>query len=762
VRLSAASVTMLLATMLYPRTAEAQRTWHPTITGNSPNVLQHGAAITITGSDLNPPGWQRRLTFRGKYYQTSSPRVLSHNGSTTQFVITADRDMRGDSVRIEWVAIDTLAAANPIPISERVRYLRTTFEVQAPPDLTFGGQVIAPDIGPSFRLMSLVNGRAVVKGRWLTRPTLRILSFDGIKYSAASTAYEPRGWTTRVDACCDNGADRVEFVPPTKKTSGWLLVDNSLGRDSAAVTFALPPAPTQVVQQTATGTAPLSPSNTVVRGRTYVIRGQHLSITHALSGTTSIKRGTPQLGSLAMTPVFASDTSIIFTVPGTFSAPSATLGVVTPLGSASLGTFSIASPSLPINVTGLSAPTKSGVQTTVLTPGTSVLMFAALDLPIGSKDHEWGSLIVTQTGGPAGAVRLPGRPIPVTGPSTEIKVGGGDVQTSTQVTITVAHESNGLNGQVTQTQQRSFTVRPPHPIKIEGNNTVTSGSTQVFTVRFDSATSTSSTMFTLLSSTNPNVAVVPVSATITGDRAVFTATMPPASQSGGTATLSASMDGATASLPVTVQLPQVQQLTLYDQTTVVTNALAAAVIRAEARFTGKVAPSGGLRITSGDTALVPFNSTLHTNGLSFDGLKYTQHFQVSPGLSQPRSVTVTGTSSPTSTGTANVSLTPIVISTFTATPNSGGAGSTITATALFSAATKTTMHVTYASADTTKATVSPATSLVSPGTTSKVVSILLKGPVTTPRQVPITVTLRVFGDYGTIVSTQTVVVTVNP
>jgi hypothetical protein len=76
------------------------------------------------------------------------------------------------------------------------------------------------------------------------------------------------------------------------------------------------------------------------------------------------------------------------------------------------------------------------------------------------------------------------------------------------------------------------------------------------------------------------------------------------------------------------------------------------------------------------------------------------------------------------------------------------------------------MVMEFASADTMRATVNPVTSDVASGATSKVVSILLKGPVTTSRQVPITATLHVpvpnSPGLGSIVSTQTIVVTVNP
>ena len=744
-RLSFAFFTILLAAT-YSSTAVAQRTWHPTITGNSPTAMVHGATITITGTDLSPPGWRRILRFRGKYFASIATRALNPYFSNTQFPIAADRDMRGDSVSIEWiVADDSVARVNPIPVNERVRYLPTPFVVHAPPVLTFGGEVITPDLGPRFNLMTIENGLGVVRGKWLR----------DVRFSGSFAEVQLRG----LSITSGLSDDRAVFIPPTQKTTGWFTIEHAFGRDSVAITYALPPAPTQVVQQTPTGTAPLSPSNTLVRGKTYVIRGQHLSIVHTLAGTTSTKRGTPQLGSLNITPVFASDTNIVFTVPATYSGTSATLGVSTPRGSASLGTFTIASPALPINVTGITSPTKTGVETTVLVSGRSLQLYAALDIPLNSKDHEWGSIIVTQTGGPPGLVKVPSRPVPVTGPSTEFKISGGDVQSSTQVTITVAHESNGVNGQVTQTRQRTFTLRPPHPVRIEGPTTVTAGTSQEFTVRFDSATTTSSTIFALLSSSNPNVVPVPVSATLSGDRATFTATIPPAWQPGGTATLSATLDGATTSLPLTIQLPQIQQLTLYAKNTVITSALPYSEFRAEARFNGRLANVANVSIASGDTALDRVNTSMEL--LASDGLTFTEHFKVTAGLSQPRSVTLTA-SYGSSTRTINLSLIPIVISTFTATPSGGTGGSTITATAIFSHPLAVSMHVAFASADTMRATVTPATTTAPQGATSQVVSILLKGPVTSSRQVPITVTLRLGSASGTIISTQTTVVTVNP
>lgn len=753
-RLLPALLTFLLAAALTRGTAEAQRTWHPTITGNSPTETTHGGVITITGTDLSPPGWRKALRYRSKYALSGGNYLLNFSGGSTQFTIAADRDMRGDSVWIEWVVdVDSLARNNPIPSHERVRYLPTAFVVHAPPDLTYGGELITPDIGTRFSMMTIVNGQAVIKGRWL-RDIRFSGSFAGVDLRGLSVTYEPLGSTTRVDACCERGADRAVFIPPAQKMSGWLRIEHAFGRDSMAVTMAFPPVPSQVVQQTTTGTAPLSPANTLLRGKTYVIRGQNLSLTHSLGGTTSIKRGTPQLGGTSITPVFATDTNIVFTVPATFSGTSTTLGVTTPRGSATLGTFAIATPALPLNVTGTSSASN------VLVSGRSGQVIATVDIPPGTKDHEWGNLVVTQTGGPPGAVRLPARPVPVTGPSTEIKLAGGDVQSSTQVTISIAHETSGVNGQVTQTQQRSLTVRPPHPIKLSGNDVVTAGATQEFTVTFDSATSTRSTIFVLLSSTNPNVVSVPVSATLSGDRATFTATIPPVFQAGGATTLSATLDGATVSLPLTVQLPQIQQITLYEggRTSVITSARPDAVIRAEARFNGRLVSNANVRIESGDTALVSRNAT--TNGLSSDGLTYVQHFYVRPGLSQQRTAPIIG--SYATSRTANINLIPIVISSFTATPSSGTGGTTITATAIFSHPLPLDRHVTFASGDTSRATVTPASSAMSEGATSKVVSILLKGPVTVARQVPITVTLRAIAPTGPIVSTHTIVVTVNP
>jgi hypothetical protein len=149
------------------------------------------------------------------------------------------------------------------------------------------------------------------------------------------------------------------------------------------------------------------------------------------------------------------------------------------------------------------------------------------------------------------------------------------------------------------------------------------------------------------------------------------------------------------------------------------------------------------------------------DGLSPDGLQLTRYFVVSSGLFQQRSATITATAGgQSSTGT--VTLMPVLISSFTAVPSSGTVGSSAQATVALSSAPLGGMHLSLVSADTSKATVSPTTHSVSAGTTSKVSSILLKGPVTSPRQVAITATLRAGGSGGPIVSQQTVVVTVNP
>jgi hypothetical protein len=269
----------------------------------------------------------------------------------------------------------------------------------------------------------------------------------------------------------------------------------------------------------------------------------------------------------------------------------------------------------------------------------------------------------------------------------------------------------------------------------------------------------------LLSSSNPNVVAVPPSATIGSKLATFTATMPSVLQPGGTATLNATLDGATASLPVTVQLPQPQQVSFFQgaSTNVLPSALPSASMRVEALFNGKLAPGATVNFASSDTSLAvlaPVTSPNFHEGMGNDQLRFSRLVTLKPGISQQRQATITATYGSVSK-TASITLIPITISSFTATPTSGVAGGTLTLTALLSTQASGSMHVTFASGDTARVVVnSPAAGFVS--SASKSATVLLKGPVSSPRQVPIMVTLRAGGSNGPIVSTQTLVVTVNP
>jgi hypothetical protein len=749
-RSSLPSLLSVITLLVAPNGLGAQRTWHPTFTALSPSIVQHGSNLTISGSDLNPPGWQRRLIYPQRYAGVIQV-VLSSSSNSTQIVIAADKDMRGDSVRVQWFALnDSLTTANPIPTSERTRFFPAEFVVQAAPDVTFEGTLLTADIGPNFRIMAVTsNGQGILKGKYLRRQVMPMVTFAGTTQSAIAHTYEPQGVLDHIASCCASGADRVVFAAPTQHASGWLVLDNSLGRDSGAVTFALPPAPTQVVMQTSTGTAPLSPANTFQRGRTYVVRGQHLSITHTLGGTTSIKRGMALLGGTSITPSFASDTNIVFTVPTSFASSSAALTVSTSIGTATMGTFSIVNPVVPIDVVSVTPSTLT------ITAGKPIVVVATLNIPGGVKDG-LGNLILTTPGSPVGSLKFKSA-IAVTGPSTEVKFEGGDIEVTTPVTLVIAHESNGVNGITTQTQQVAITVRPPHPIQVRGGPTVTAGSAALLDVVFDSSTRSSSPIFALISSSNPNVVAVPASATISGNGARIVATVPPVQQAGGTTTITATLDGASASLPLTVVLPQVQQLTLNQST-----ALPGSAVDASAVLNGALSQFDEVSFTSSDTVL-----QRESDRYAIDAARTTatNRFRVSRAVIGTHQVTVTATYKGTSK-TATVTVNPIAISSFTATPTAGAGGATITATALLTSQPGIGMLMEFASADTMRATVNPATSDVTGSTTSKVVSILLKGPVSTPRQVPITATLHVplpnSSGLGPIVSTQTIVVTVNP
>ena len=519
------------------------------------------------------------------------------------------------------------------------------------------------------------------------------------------------------------------------------------------LTMAPPPVVSEVRIQEGTSTRVVTATAGLQRGATYVLRGQHLSLTRSTGGSISLKRGVPRLGTTDIVPMFASDTNIVFAVPATFAGTSAVLSAVTPMGTTSVGTFPIRNKVAAIGVTGVTPSSLTIIS------GRDAELLATLDIPTNTPPEALGTLRIALPAGATSALNVPvnGFPVEKGGP-TKLKVRGGELQSATPFTMTVAHESNTLGGQPTATRSVAVTVRPPHPVRFKDTGPLTAGSNPRLDVVLDSATRPSSTLFALLSSANPNIVNVPPSATMNRDLVPFTATIPPRAQPTNVA-LSATVDGVTISQPFQVVLPVPQTVTASA-----TTLRPYEEVLVTATMSGTLADGEAAAFVASDTILkvVSVGGASDPNG--FDRRRSdppnSVRYVLSRGLLEQRQVQVS-VSYGGQTRSVSITAQPVLLSSFSATPASAVSGTMLQATALLNVAPPTiqfapSYQLEVTSADPTLASIDPFDPTMG---LSKVVIIRLKGAPTTPRQVPITATLKT-GGY--VVSTKTTVVTVTP
>ncbi len=755
-RFCSLSAVAVLATTLYaPTRGVAQSAPVPTVSSVSPTIVTAGEPLTLTGTSLMPPiGWT--VVLRGVARYGGGPITSSLTSqSLTQLRFNAPAASETPMRLIYQPPLnDSLGNRNAISVHKREPQLPTPVVVQGPPSITWSGPTVAADLGTPFALFSLQGGQATIKGRWLRKSAPATVTFNGAPLAVVAHSYEPTGVLTALSGS-GGGADRLVFAAPGTPGTGWLVVSHALGRDSAMLTMALPPVVSEVRVQDGATTRVVTAAQGLQRGMTYILRGQHLSLARTINGTVSLKRGVPRLGSTDLVPQYASDTNIVFTVPTTFVGTSAVLSVVTPIGTTTVGSFAIRNQVAAISVTAVT-PTSL-----TIISGRDAELQATLDIPINTPPEALGTLRIALPAGATSALDLPVNGFPVEkGAPTKLKLRAGELQSATPFTMTVAHESNTLGGQPTATRSVAVTVRPPHPVRFRNTGPLTAGSNPQLDVVLDSATRPSSTLFALLSSANPNIVNVPASATMSRDLVPFTATVPPRTQP-TSVSLSATVDGVTISQPFQVVLPVPQTVTAsastvkpYEEvlvTAVLNGTLAtgeAAVFATSDTILKKLSSrnTGGVPGTDRPERNDPPNSVRYVTGR---GLLEQRQVQVSVSYGgQTRSVSITAQ--------------PVLLSSFGASPASAVSGTALQATALLNVAPPTLIpsqdryRLEFTSGDTTFASVDP---LVLTAGLSNLVTIRLKGAPTTPRQVPITATLKT-GGY--IVSTKTTVVTVTP
>ena len=735
-------------------TALAQTGQTPIVTGVSPTIVTRGEPLTIAGTSLLPPaGWSVFLRGTARY-DGGLTSAFPTSQSATQ--LRFDAPPAGETpMRLVYQPPplnDSLGNRNAIAADKREPLLPSVVVVQGPPKITWSGPTQTADIGASFPILAVQGGQATIKGRWLRKGALATVTFNGSPLTVMSHAYEPTGSLNGLTGS-GGGADRLVFGAPGVKATGWLTVAHALGRDSALVTVSPPPVVSEVRVQDGTTTRVVTAGQSLHRGRTYILRGQHLSLTHAAGGGTSIKRGTVRLGTTDIAPTFASDTNIVFIVPTTFSGTSAALAAVTPMGVATVGTFPVTNQVAAIGVTAVTPSTLT------LISGRDAQLFATTDIPINTPAEALGTLRITLPAGATNALQLPANGYPVAkGGPTEMKVRGGDLQNATPFTMTVAHESNVLDGQPTATRSVAVTVRPPHPIRFKDTSPLTAGSSPRIDVVLDSATRVGSTLFALLSSSNPNVVSVPASATMSREFVPFTATIPPLLQP-SSVTLTATVDG--------VSISQLYQVVLPVPTAVAASATTVKPyeeVLVTATINGELAAGQRATFVASDTSLKFVSSGDDSDAdirVKSRDPRNSVRYAVSRGLVEQRQVQVS-VSYGGQTRSVSITATPVLLSSFTATPTSGHPGTTLQATALLNttaAASSPGYRLEVASSDTTLAAIDSYDPAIPTSATSKVVVVRLKGAPTTSRQVPITATLKT-GGY--VVSTRTLVVTVNP
>ncbi len=747
------AVVVVATTWSAPTRAVAQSAPVPTVSSVSPTIVTVGQPLTVTGSSLLPPiGWT--VVLRGVARYGGGPITSSLTSqSLTQLRFNAPAASETPMRLVYQPPLnDSLGNRNAISVDKREPLLPTPVVVQGPPSITWSGPTVAADIGTPFSLFSVQGGQATIKGRWLRKSAPATVTFNAAPLAVVAHAYEPTGVLTALSGS-GGGADRLVFAAPGTSGTGWLVVSHALGRDSAMLTMAPPPVVSEVRIQEGTSTRVVTATEGLQRGATYVLRGQHLSLTRSTGGSISLKRGVPRLGTTDIVPMFASDTNIVFAVPATFAGTSAVLSAVTPMGTTSVGTFPIRNKVAAIGVTGVTPSSLTIIS------GRDAELLATLDIPTNTPAEALGTLRISLPAGASNALDLPVNGFPAEkGAPTKLKVRGGELQSATPFMMTVAHESNMLGGQPTATRSVAVTVRPPHPVRFKDTGPLTAGSNPRLDVVLDSATRPSSTLFALLSSANPNIVNVPPSATMNRDLVPFTATIPPRAQPTNV-TLSATVDGVTISQPYLVVLPVPQTVTASA-----TTLRPYEEVLVTATMSGTLADGEAAAFVASDTILkvVSVGGASDPNG--FDRRRgdppNSVRYVLSRGLLEQRQVQVS-VSYGGQTRSVSITAQPVLLSSFNAAPTSAVSGTLLQATAQLNVAPP---NVPFApsyllevtSADPTLASVDPFDAAMG---LSKVVIIRLKGAPTTSRQVPITATLKT-GGY--VVSTKTTVVTVTP
>lgn len=735
-----------------PSTAATPTTYHPRITSVSPTTPRPGQIVTINGSDLLPPTWSVALQYKDKYGGGFHEIALS--GTSSALTFSTPTNMRPDSIGLQFTnASQTEALNNPIPSTERHPFLPVIL-VQEKPKIDASSFVsVSADGGGTFNAFPF--GSRTIRGQNFLKPPVGTVTLSGGTTGTFNTPTLSSTFTIDQAPTVSLGAlsfgvsdpkyiagqrDETTITAPSSaahNATGFLKFATPAGVDSTRITIARAPQATRVFE--AGGSGPLLLTNgQIVRDRTYEIHGQNLVVRQITSSTSSnpsvptVTIGGISLNLLNTVFTASNDTVVFFKVPASLNTTGGALGLSHAGGSVTVGTFSVLNQPAPLQISG------AVISTSDIIAGSSATITLSLS-PSPTNFSTAGELSFDIPSSLAPAIN-PISSVAITRNPMTIVVPTKVIQTSASGSIVIRHNTTGGGS-----ASLPVTVRPPRPTAVAlTSDTVPGSTTAAANVSFDLP----GTATVLLSSSDPTIASVPATATRSGTTATFSInTVQVAAPH--TVTISASLNGVSASKAIVVRPGRLASITANPSTVIAGDSIPVTL--------SFDAPVSGLSVALSGTDTAIKSRSVTASGSSVQTSLTTTRSLISNVIGNVNA------SDGRVTRSTDVQVRPIQITQFSVSPTSGAAGTTIPATVHLGRVVSQVQTLQLASSDTSVATVASSLSF-NPGDDTKVVSVTLRSPTTANRTATITATLHTTNSTtaGTVSSVRTTTVTVTP
>jgi hypothetical protein len=729
----------------------------PTIASVSPSTPTVGATVTLSGTNLTPRGQSARLEFARRYAPTNALTKLSIDGQLVAGTVTfpAPSDVTGVDGRLFYSA-DGSSPVDPVAPGGAVV---PALKVKEPPVV-----VSMDNDGSLLHSKLLLQGSRAILGKHLfiealactssktsafscsTTPTLPTVTFKssqliiaGANYSPTATMFTPGGGTII------QGVDSLKLtvpllIPPAgglaDTTTGTMTITTPEGSvDVPNVFYAPKPVMIGLDLDQGNGRFQLVTDQTLVREGKYRLRGNALNL---VVGGTALGTTTLTINGASVTATntfFQSENlrALTFTVPST--ATSGPLAVTTRAGTTTFGTMTVVNPTAGVSIVGmqLSPTTEAG--------GNTITATVAVNATIPSGGSA-GNLVFSSTDA---AVVVPTGTVAVTANPVIVHLSTKPVASVKTASITVRNEAASA---VNTSATASLTLHPPAPtaLTLANGGTIAGGQSVTGTITLNADIPASANIPIALTSSDPTTATVPASVIASGSSIPFTITssIVPSTR---TVTISATSDGQTRTATLTVNPPTIATMSLTQATSV-------AEVPDTVTVTLTAVPPTPITatISCADAALVcPASVSLSA---------LTTKFAVnSLAIPAARTVTISATVNGVAKS-ATLNLVPLGIQSLTMSPATVGAGTPASVTLQLNSPSPG-LSIQYTSSNTAVAT-TPASQTLQVGQIAQLVSITTKSPQAQSNVVTITATLTRQTNFGTLTSTKTATLTVNP